>query len=694
MWMSDARHRVGGAAQATGRAFRTSGQAGSRATRRTAAFVHRLTGAQGAGRTGLGTLIEMTAASGAADAFVTVALAGTIFFSTSVDQARGRVVLFLIITMAPFALLAPFIGPALDRIQQGRRFVLAGTMLTRGLLCYAMSANVAHSVTLLPAAFGILVLQKAGGVVKASVTPRLLPAEITLVTANARSGLISIAASTAAAGLAAGVQYSGGAAWTLRAGTLIYLAAMALALRLPGQVDVPLPVPGPLAAPLATRPDVQRPRGAAAPTLPLQEDPPLQEKHQEKKGHWRTLASVGPVVAEAMAVNAVLRAFSGYILFLLVFLLRSVNLGTVLHHSVSHNFALGALALGLSAGSLLSMVLGSFFRGRAPQLIMFTVLAVAPVVTALCAWSFGLLAAVVVEFTAIFCASLAKLGQDSIVGNEIGDEIRSSTFSVSETLNQVANVAGGLAGVLVSMLDNGQAGLAIAAGGLVVALVLLIVRRRQRLRLTAVPSPRLRSEVLSDGGEQVRDLLGFPGLRVLTAPVHVGDAVEKLHEILDDRDHLVGLRAGMLGGRDGRRCLEDAHLERLSALAAFYDAELDPLALPQGFRPRGQRGRVHEDLAPVIAGEEAEPLFCVIPLDLAGRHEQDLTSFGTGIPLVSIAGGMQWALPRLSVPGSNGSIVIVPLACLSPPSGGAPRPAGTHGLTRSDGAGTGSRVRP
>ena len=201
--------------------------------------MHRITGAQGADRTGLATLIEMTAVSGAADAFVTVALAGTIFFSTSVDQARGRVVLFLIITMAPFAVLAPFIGPALDRIQQGRRFVLAGTMLTRGLLCYAMSANVANSVTLLPAAFGILVLQKAGGVVKASVTPRLLPAEITLVTANARSGLISLAASTAAAGLAAGVQFAGGAAWTLRVGTLIYLAAMVLALRLPEQIDVP-----------------------------------------------------------------------------------------------------------------------------------------------------------------------------------------------------------------------------------------------------------------------------------------------------------------------------------------------------------------------------------------------------------------------------------------------------------------------
>jgi MFS family permease len=471
MRMSDARRRVGGAAQATGRALRASGQAGGRASRRTAALVHRVTGAQGAARTGLGTLIEMTAVSGAAD--------------------------------APFALLAPFIGPALDRIQQGRRFVLAGTMLTRGLLCYAMSADVANSVTLLPAAFGILVLQKAGGVVKASVTPRLLPAEITLVTANARSGLISIATSTAAAGLAAGVQFAGGAAWTLRAGTLIYLAAMVLALRLPGQIDVPLPAvvetpaetaaetAGPDAGPLPTRPDLDRPRDPAAPTLPLEPGtrPDDGRTHRGARKHWRTMANVGPVVGEAMAVNAVLRAFSGYILFLLVFLVRSVNLGTVLHHPVSHNLALGALALGLSAGSLLSMMLGSFFRGRAPQLIMFTVLAVAPVVTAVCAWSFGLLAAVIVEFTAIFCASLAKLGQDSIVGSEIGDEIRSSTFSVSETLNQVANVAGGLAGVLVSMLDNGQAGLAIAAGGLVVALVLLTVRRRQRTR-SRLAAPR------------------------------------------------------------------------------------------------------------------------------------------------------------------------------------------------------------
>lgn len=494
MWMSDALRRAEDAAFATGRAFRSGSQAGGRATRRTGRFVHRITGAQGAGRTGLATLIETTAVSGAADAFVTVALAGTIFFSTSLDQARGRVVLFLIITMAPFAVLAPFIGPALDRIQQGRRFVFAGTLLARGLLCYAMSANVTDSVTLLPAAFGILVLQKAGGVVKASVTPRLLPANLTLVTANARSGLISLAVSTAAAVLAAGVQFAGGAAWTLRIGTLIYLAAMVLALRLPEQIDVPVP-------------DVSQPREPQGPRRPRQDPgprrapgadprpapaadrmpgalPPASGTGHGHHGRWRTLTSVGPVVSEAMTINAVLRAFSGYILFLMAFLLRSLQFGTP-NHPVSHNFALGALAAGLAAGSLTAMVVGSFFRGRAPHLIMFTVLAIAPVVTVICAWAFGLWAAVAVMFTAIFCASLAKLGQDSIVQREIGDEIRSSTFAVSETLNQVANVAGGLAGVLVSMLNNGQAGLAIAAAGLAFALFVLLARRRQRVRAAA-----------------------------------------------------------------------------------------------------------------------------------------------------------------------------------------------------------------
>jgi MFS family permease len=539
MWMSEALRRTGSAARATTGAVRSG-------TRRTGGLVHRASSASGAGRTGLSTLIELTAASSAGDAFVIVALAGTIFFNTSVDQARGKVVLFLVITMAPFAVLAPFIGPALDRVQQGRKYLLAGTLLARGLLCYAMSAAVSNPITLLPAAFGVLVLQKAYGVVRASVAPRLLPEQITLVTANARSQLFAVIAATIAVAVAEGVQVTGGAAWVLRVGMVVYLAAIVLALRLPDQVDTP-PVPAPEAdgngrPAVPTTGDGRPPRGTdrrgaprpdyypngpgrysrerdsdpwhgpgtgetgprqAAPisgpisgrttpydeptaALPPGSPAPAASRTAAGSGRWRTLGRVGPVVAEAMTGNAVLRAFSGYTFFFFAFLLQTEHFG------VSKHFALAVLAVAVAAGSIVAMVIGSWLRSRAPQLILFAVLTVAPVVAATAAWFFGLPAVIAVAFAAILCASLAKLAQDSIVQREIGDEIRSSTFAVSETINQVANVAGGLAGVLVSILDNGQAGLAIAAALLTAALVLLVARRRRRVlaqRREAEPQP-------------------------------------------------------------------------------------------------------------------------------------------------------------------------------------------------------------
>ena len=76
MRVSEAMRRTGRAARATGSAVRSSAHAGATAGRRTGGFVHRITGASGAGRTGLSTLIELTAAGGAGDAFVAVSLAG------------------------------------------------------------------------------------------------------------------------------------------------------------------------------------------------------------------------------------------------------------------------------------------------------------------------------------------------------------------------------------------------------------------------------------------------------------------------------------------------------------------------------------------------------------------------------------------------------------------------------------------
>jgi MFS family permease len=105
--------------------------------------VQRLTRASGAGRTGLSSLIELTAAGSVGDAFVAVALAGTLFFGVSVSQARSQVALALLVTMAPFAVLAPLVGPLLDRVRTVKR--IWRRRCWRGLLCWGMAGAVFYT---------------------------------------------------------------------------------------------------------------------------------------------------------------------------------------------------------------------------------------------------------------------------------------------------------------------------------------------------------------------------------------------------------------------------------------------------------------------------------------------------------------------------------------------------------------------
>ncbi len=467
-------------------ASQSAARAGASAAGGASRVLHRLTGASGAGRTGLSNLIELTAASSIGDAFVTVALAGTLFFSASLDQARTKIALALLITMAPFAVLAPFIGPMLDKVQQGRRFILAGTLLARGLLCWGMAVAVQHNdaINLLPAAFGVLVLQKAFGVTRSAIAPRLLPAEITLVTANARSALASLIASTIGVGAAAGIDViagggQSGGAWVLRIGTVAYLAAMALCLRLPEGVDSPLVVsaglgtsPEAAAAGLGRpAPDQPGPQGPQRPPGP-QGTVPLPRPAARR---WR-FPRLGPVVGEAMGANAAQRAFSGFMIFFLAFLLRTVHFG-----HVPDKLALGEMAGAAALGGFLGTAIGAGVKSRAPQVIVFGMLGLTTVVTAASAVFFGLWAALVVALMAALGQALVKLSLDSIVQREIGEEMRSSTFAASETLHQLAWVVGGLAGLLMSLTNSGVAGLSVAASGLALALTVLMLRRRRRI---------------------------------------------------------------------------------------------------------------------------------------------------------------------------------------------------------------------
>ncbi|MGH3389326.1 MAG: MFS transporter, partial [Actinomadura sp.] len=260
-----------------------------------------MTHAHGAGRSGLGSVIELQAVNSSGDALVAVALAGTIFFGLDVNQARGQVALYLLVTMAPFALIAPLVGPALDRMRSVRRIAMAGSLVARGLLCWGMAGAVFHGdqVTFLPAAFGVLVLSKAFGVLRTAVTPSVLPRRITLVTANARATFAGLVTAAIAAPLGAGLGVLIGPDWVLRIATLVFILGAVLSMRLPKHVDAPETV------------------AEGAPEAVAEGEG---ERPPEGRTRWRTLLRVGPVVGEAMQANAVLRAFSGFLILYLAFL--------------------------------------------------------------------------------------------------------------------------------------------------------------------------------------------------------------------------------------------------------------------------------------------------------------------------------------------------------------------------------------
>jgi MFS family permease len=427
---------------AAGRATRTVAQKAGHVTRKA-------THAGGAGRSGLGNLIELNAVNSAGDALIAVALAGTMFFNLDVKQAQGQVALYLLVTMAPFALVAPLIGPALDHMRHARRVAIAGTMLARGLLCWGMAGAVLNKdpLTLMPAAFGALVLSKAFGVSRSAVTPRVLPEGLNLVTANARASFSGLVAASVVAPLGAGLVALTNAGWALRVATLVFIAGAILGIRLPSHVDTPETAhePGPARAAGRTR--------------------------------WRTLLCVGPVVGEAIRANAALRAFSGFLILYLAFLLRTKSF----IHPVSPNVALGLLAAAAGVGGLVGTALGALAKARAPLAIVFGTLTIATLTAAVCAVFFGLVAALVVAFVGAMGQSLGKLGLDAIVQREIGEEVRSSTFAVSETIHQLVWVIGGLVGLGMSIVaSNGHIALSIVAAALAATMVALVYRRATR----------------------------------------------------------------------------------------------------------------------------------------------------------------------------------------------------------------------
>ncbi|MFE3903900.1 MFS transporter [Streptomyces sp. NPDC059153] len=447
--MTSARsHKDSGPLRRTGR---TIGHALHTPFTGTAKGIRKATHAHGAGESGLGKLIELHAVNGAGDVMITIALASTVFFSVPTDEARGRVALYLAVTMAPFTLLAPVIGPLLDHLPHGRRAAMAGAMLARAVLALTMAGAVATGgLELYPAALGVLVCSKAYGVVRSAVVPRLLPPRFSLVKANSRVTLAGLLATGIAAPIGAGL-HTIGSAWPLYGACVIFIGGTVLAFTLPRKVDsskgerkAQLVPPYGVTAP---RPEPKRNGKANG-----------KAKGREKNGEKRPgLRSVGPSVLKGLQANTAHRALSGFLIFFLAFLLREQPLA-----GQSAAVSLGIVGVAAGAGNALGTAVGAWLRARGPEVIVASVLALALGFAVLAALFYSTVMVAALSATAGFTQALSKLSLDAMIQRDVPEEVRTSAFARSETVLQMAWVIGG--GIGIALPLNGVLGMSVASG--------------------------------------------------------------------------------------------------------------------------------------------------------------------------------------------------------------------------------------
>jgi MFS family permease len=402
-------------------------------------MARKATRAQGAGDSGLYRLIELHALNAAGDAALTISLAGTLFFQVPSDQARGQIALFLGITMLPFAIMAPLIGPFLDRFRRGRRWAIGATMLLRALGCWSLAGAVAtKSPWMFPAALACLIASKAYGVTRASAVPRVIPEGLTLVKANSRISLAGLAGAAISAPIAGATSWLG-PQWSLRYAALIFIGGTVLAILLPARVD-----------------------SSAG-------EEPVDLRDVTDPGRSSRRAGITPVVVTALRCNAGLRMLSGFLTLFMAFLLRNEPI-----HGWEHRRTLLlALVIGSAGvGSTLGTVAGSMVRSRAPELLVLLTLVVDAAAAVYAALFFGLIPAMILGLVAGMSQSLGKLSLDALIQREVPETVRTSVFARSETLLQLSWVIGGFLGVFMPQIA--KLGLVIVAAVLVAWLAFVL----------------------------------------------------------------------------------------------------------------------------------------------------------------------------------------------------------------------------
>jgi MFS family permease len=360
------------------------------------------------------------------DAAMIVALADSLFFDIDLDAARSRVLLFLVIGFAPFLVVAPLIGPLIDRVAGGRRFVIQVVALSRVILTLLM-AQYLDALALFPLVFASLVLQKTYAVSKSAIVPSTVRSEDELVEANSKLGLIA-GITGAVAVVPAGIllQVVGSSA-TLVYGAIIFACALVAATRL--------------------SPDV-----VASEAVDATE---VRELHSSS------------IQLGAIAMT-VLRGLVGFTFFHLAFWLRSQDQGTIWFAAV-----VGVSALASMAGNAVATILRARVREETMLTIALLVCAGAGLVVSVLGGPFG---AVVLAAVLNLMAALGRLNFESIVQRDAPGANRGRAFAVFETRFQLSWAVGAF--VAVALQVSGTIGFLIVGAVAVAASIHVLGRSR------------------------------------------------------------------------------------------------------------------------------------------------------------------------------------------------------------------------
>ncbi|HYA45431.1 MAG TPA: MFS transporter, partial [Acidimicrobiales bacterium] len=357
--------------------------------------------------------------SSAGDGMVAVALAGSVFFNVSVRAAQWRVELGLALSVAPFAIVGPLLGPLVERVRGGRRAIVMLSGAGRSVCCFFM-AIWSRSLLLFPVAFFTLVFSKLYLVARAALVPSAVDGPEDLVRANSKLAIGGSVAGLAAGSFGAAVFELFGGRSLLRLDIVVYLACAWGATQLR-----PAPARGRESrALLPAAPAPPAPPSLATPALGL---PP------------------GGIQLAALATGG-LRAATGFVTFLLVFTFRREEAGLIWY-----GLALGASQVGNVAGALLAPKVRQRLREEWMLTGASLVVGAGAISAGLVRWGRHWAVAVLLVAGIAFAAGSGKLAFDSMVQRDVPSRVRARSFARFESAFQLSWAIGGLLAVVVPM---------------------------------------------------------------------------------------------------------------------------------------------------------------------------------------------------------------------------------------------------